>query len=140
MGNTSSDGQTQKRFFLVVVIIIVSVAALKLIPIPVKEELVNQTFSFDNYGVARTTLNIREKATVSGTYSGTPTSSACSFSIQIIGPDQETIIWEESCSSSGSFRFIADVRGSYYVIIQNGLPDEIKVQFTVTQSYKKTLI
>ena len=140
MGNTSSTGHTKKRFLIVAVIIIVTIAALKLIPIPVKEELVNQTFTFDPYGVTRTTLNIREKATVSGTYSRTPTSEACAFSIQILGPDQETIIWKESCSSSGSFRFIADVSGSYYVIIQNELPDEIMVQFTVTQSYQKTLI
>ena len=49
----------------------------------VEEELVTRTFTFDRYGVARTTLNVREKATVSGTYSRSPTGEATAFSIQI---------------------------------------------------------
>ena len=102
------------------------------------EVLISQTLSVGRNGYSYTTLNVREQATVTGTYSRSPTTGATGFVIWIYAPDLETIMFLESGSASGSFRFVADISGSYRVKVFNGSTESCQVQIVAEQSYQNT--
>lgn len=109
----------RNKLSLILIFGLISLGILKFFPITVKEELVTQTFTIGTFGEVRTTLNVREQAIVTGTYSvslieGGFYLSIFSFHIKITAPDRETIFYEDIYddfgSTSGSFRFIARAR------------------------------
>lgn len=117
-------------FSTLIAIIVGAIVTITIIPlVPVKESFDTQTFRISLNFSASTTLTVKNGWTVSGSYS-----AEYEVSFYIYTPDEDTIIFEKTGASSGTFKFIAETAGGYKIRIMAPTASRITVTLESEQT------